>query len=204
MWKFDIHSMEWKCVIKENSYAPPRYGHESFVIQNKIFMYGGKNSKHELRDVYYCDMNAKNLCWNKISASNFPFDEISGTVYSKCLTVGNCLYFYGGIRMMKQQDSNINFQQLIAETRSQEFEEESKNLLNSLSDDVILQILSFLSIEDIGNVSLVSKKWKFAQLSNCKFCIVKMTFDKIMLSGNMFTFKYARIQCMNILLSKLI
>lgn len=166
MWKFD--TKEWKCVIENNTRTSGRYGHESFVIQNKIFIYGGRNSKHELRDICYCDMTAKNPVWKKISESKFPHNEISGTVYPKCLSIGNQLYFYGGIRMKKSHDSSkTKFQQLVTETQSKVVQENLRDLLDVLSDDVILQILYFLSVKDIGNVSLVSKKWKLSQLSNC-------------------------------------
>lgn len=141
LWIFSFDTKTWKFLDTSGEIPSEKYGFQMFEYKNKIFVFGGCNQEKGFDEIH--SITLEKLKWNKISTHIFPLDIHGARVYSSHVIDKDCLYFYGGMVKEVLVDKKL---------------ESKPDLLKLLTEDAILNILSYLNTSDLCKIGLVSKK----------------------------------------------
>lgn len=142
LWKFSFTDLTWTLVPQTNAIAP-RLWANAHIYNNKLVIIGGDDFKTQVHFDEICSFDFSSATWETEKCS----DVIE---YSKTLIIGNDLYIIGGSRpdaMDKQEAKKLG------------------QVIEQISDDVILNILKYLIDSDINAMILVSKNWKVSKVA---------------------------------------
>ena len=82
--------MEWKELKTTGKKPEVRYGHQIFMFQDNLFLYGGCNKDYDFRSVHY--LNLQKLKWEKLNSLEFPFEDTSGTLFTSIFLQKDTIY----------------------------------------------------------------------------------------------------------------
>jgi hypothetical protein len=92
-WFIELESFQWTRIKPTSLFIPqPRYGNQLFIHSNKLYVYGGCNSKHDFSEMLVLNLNS--LEWSV--DDSIDVKETSGTCYTGLILHNSVLYFYGG------------------------------------------------------------------------------------------------------------
>jgi hypothetical protein len=161
LWEFSFKDFNWNQIQTTGKSPNPRYGHQLFLNNNHLFIYGGCNKDYDFKEVHYLDLHK--LKWEKLSELEFPFEETTGTVFTSIFQLKDDLFFFGGIFKEKSFESG---NKVILDISGKKLEGNTFKIFNDLPEDTLLKIISYLDRSTICNLDCVSKKWIFSKLSN--------------------------------------
>eukprot|EP01080_Neovahlkampfia_damariscottae_P001190 gene1190-10704_t len=165
LWIYNFKDNEWIELQTTGKKPKERYGHQIFLVNDNLFVYGGTEKDSEIKSIDY--INFKDLKWKSLNLSEFPFENISGTVFTTIIQHDNVIYFYGGI--FKKKNNYSDETNVVIDLLGQKFDQKTTKNFNDLPEDTILKILSYLNKTSICNISMVSKRWIFSKYSNHNF-----------------------------------
>lgn len=140
LWKFDFTTESWSLVQQTNP-IEPRIWSTCHIYQGKLLVIGGDNGNKHYDELCLFDFDT--CTWQ-----TQPCEVVN---HCKSVLKGDHLYLVGGSRP----------EQVLGK-------EEANNLaqvIENISDDVILNILKYLLEIDINRMILVSKNWKVSKIA---------------------------------------
>ena len=168
IWIFNFKDKTWKELQTKGKKPQEIYGHQIFLNENDLFVYGGKSQNSEIKSVNYINLN--DLEWKSMN-NEFPFEDVSGTIFTTIIQKKNLIYFFGGIF----DEKKFKIENLTPKIKLDPI---IVNTFNDLPEDTIFNMFSFLDISTICDLSLVSKKWIFSKYSKYNF-IWKNHFERL-------------------------
>jgi N-acetylneuraminic acid mutarotase len=116
-WFIDLELFQWTQIKPTSTFIPqPRYGSQLFIHSNKLYIYGGCNSKHDFSEMLVMDLNS--LEWSIDNLINIK--DTSGTCYTGLILYNSVLYFYGGnIKEFESEKEFLNESQNLLERNYQ-------------------------------------------------------------------------------------
>jgi hypothetical protein len=161
LWEFSFKDSKWNQIKTVGTSPNPRYGHQMFLHNNHLFIYGGCNKDYDFKEVHHLDL--MKLKWEKLNDLEFPFEETTGTVFTSIFQLKDELFFFGGIFKEKSFESG---NKVLLDISGKKMDGNAFKTFNHLPEDTLFNILSFLDRSTICNLDCVSKKWQFSKLSN--------------------------------------
>jgi N-acetylneuraminic acid mutarotase len=127
----------------------PRYGHCSFLSENKLYIIGGANKTHGFTDIHIYDLTSN--AWSKlgdnlINAKN----QLFATAAPSYLGI---VYFGGQSKLDPKLFENLS--------------KETASFLLNYADEIALNVAQFLDIKSIGRLRLANKSYVFARVIDC-------------------------------------
>ncbi|EFC43530.1 rho family small GTPase [Naegleria gruberi] len=147
------------CKIKKIPQNISRYGHKSWIENDRLFLIGGCNSNHDFTTLHSLNLSEKNE-WREENFhflsrvfNNSEFGPVfhSLTIYTPHELTFVVYYFVWGGKY-QQSISNINAK-------------ENNGKLSMLNEDIFRMILEYLPVHDLNNVQLIGKDCQLSQLS---------------------------------------
>ena len=102
----------WQKIEVSNDAPAPRIAHSQAVIGNKIYIFGGRQGitmeEMPLNDLHYFDVETKT--WNEVSKPDDTFP--SARSFHQMVSVGSCLFVFGGCGMTGRMSDLYEFNTL--------------------------------------------------------------------------------------------
>ncbi len=125
-------------VNKINALPTARFGHVSYILEEKIHIYGGCNFHVDFTGGY---IHVDHYKWQDVT--NNPFE--SGSVFASVVALEDKQLFIGGV--VKNSPISIPNR-----------EQFTDSMTEALGDAIVI-ILQFLQIKDLGSIIMASKNW---------------------------------------------
>jgi len=158
IWQFKWSTKEWKRLVPSqpvpsDCHIARLWAECYYLPSNKFVLIGGQNNNNSVpENVNYADIlvfDLDTLEW-KFAESYSQLVEFSRTVVTNN---GKHLYIIGGQRPEHQ-------------LTKEEAKKLSQVVETQLSEDIIMNTLSFLSHNDVNNMCAVSKTWKVSKVAS--------------------------------------